>query len=102
MKNDEEIRKLAGGSAGAAIGAIVGVTLVQQNFTQPLISASNLVFLLIAVVSAATSAAIAFKVSLRLRTRRPHGALAIGAGIGACFGGGLYVLLTEVFKQLQQ
>jgi hypothetical protein len=102
MENDEEIRKLAGGSAGTAIGSIVGIMFVHQTFTRPLISSWNLALLLIAAVSAATSAAISFKVSLRLLTRRPHDALAIGAGIGACFGGGLYVLLTEVVKQLQQ
>lgn len=102
MKNDEEIRKFAGGSAGAAIGSIMGIMLVRQNFTQPLISSSNLILLFIAAVSAATSAAISFRMSLRLLTKRPHDALAIGAGIGACFGGGLYLLLTEVVKQLQQ
>ncbi len=102
MKNDEEIRKLAGGSTGAAIGSIVGITLVRQTFTQPLISLSNSTLLLVAAVSAATSAVISFKVSLRLSKSRPHDAISIGAGLGGCLGGGLYLLLTEVIKQLQQ
>ncbi len=102
MKNDEEIRKLAGGSTGAAIGSIVGITLVRQSFSQPLISLSNLTLLLVAAVSAATSAVISFRFSLRLSKSRPHDAHVIGVGIGACFGGGLYLLLTEVIKQLQQ
>jgi hypothetical protein len=102
MKNDEEIRKLAQGSVAAAVGSIIGIMLVHQTFTPPLISFSNLILLFIAAVSAATSAAISFRVSLRLGKSRPHDALAIGAGIGACFGGGLYLLLTEVVKQFQQ